>query len=132
MSPSIYVWIAIGSALGGVARYWASSWAAGRFGNGFPWDTLLVNVTGSFLIGFFASLTGPEGRVEVSPAARHFFMVGLCGGYTTFSAFSLQTLDLVREGELLRSGWNILLSVSLCLVAVGLGHAAASCFQEGE
>src|SRR5688500_15386156 len=127
-----YAWIAIGSALGGMARFWASGWVASRFGETFPWGTLLINVTGSFLIGFFATLTGTEGRLLVSPTTREFFMVGLCGGYTTFSAFSLQTLNLARGGELFKSGWNILLSVFLCLLAVWLGHAAAATLNQGE
>lgn len=127
-----YAWIAIGSALGGMARFWASGWVAGRFGETFPWGTLLINVTGSFLIGFFATLTGTEGRILVSPTAREFFMMGLCGGYTTFSSFSLQTLNLAREGEIFKAGWNILLSVFLCLLAVWLGHVAAAILNQGE
>jgi CrcB protein len=129
---SMYLWIALGSALGGVARFWASGWVAERFGETFPWGTLLVNVTGSFLIGFFATLTGTEGRLLVNPTFRQFFMMGLCGGYTTFSSFSLQTLNLSREGEFFRAGWNILLSVFLCLVAVWLGHLAAMLLNQSK
>lgn len=121
----LYVWIMLGSALGGGARYWFSGLAAHHFGETFPWGTLLVNVTGSFVIGIFATLTGPDGRLFVSTEARQFVMVGLCGGYTTFSSFSLQTLNLVREGEIGRAGANIGLSVLFCLLAVWLGHAAA-------
>ncbi|MGH6959694.1 MAG: CrcB family protein, partial [Dongiaceae bacterium] len=77
-----YLWIAVGSALGGVARYWFSGIVARHFGETFPWGTILVNVSGSFVIGFFATLTGPDGRLLVSPTARQFVMVGLCGGYT--------------------------------------------------
>ena len=120
-----YVWIAIGSALGGVARYWCSGVAARTIGETFPWGTLIVNVVGSFIIGFFATLTGPDGRVFVSSAARQFVMIGFCGGYTTFSSFSIQTLNLVQDGEWLQAGGNIVGSVVLCLIAVWAGYVAA-------
>jgi fluoride exporter len=121
----IYLWIAIGSALGGSARYFVSGVVAGLAGETFPWGTILINVTGSFVIGFFATITGPDGRLFVSTEVRQFVMVGLCGGYTTFSSFSLQTLNLAREGDMLRAGANIVLSVVLCLIAVWLGHIGA-------
>jgi CrcB protein len=121
-----YLWIMIGSALGGGARYWCSGLMANRIGETFPWGTLLVNVVGSFVIGFFAAVTGPDGRFLVGSTARQFVMVGICGGYTTFSSFSLQTLNLTRDGEWLRAGGNVGLSVVLCLLAVWLGHIAAS------
>jgi CrcB protein len=122
----LYVWIAIGSALGGVTRYWLSGFVAERIGETFPWGTIIVNVTGSFVIGFFGTLTGPDGRVLVSTAARQFVMIGICGGYTTFSSFSLQTLTLAQDGEYLWAAGNVLLSVVLCLVAVWLGHVCAA------
>ena len=103
----MYVWIMIGSALGGAARYWCSGFAANHFGETFPMGTLLVNVVGSFIIGFFATLTGPDGRLLVRTEMRQFVMVGLCGGYTTFSAFSLQTFDLIRNGAVTRAALNI-------------------------
>lgn len=121
-----YLWIAVGSALGGVARYACSGLIANSVGDTFPWGTLVVNVVGSFVIGFFNTLTGPDGRLLVGTTARQFVMVGVCGGYTTFSSFSLQTLALVREGELVRAIGNINASLLLCLVAVWLGHAAAA------
>jgi CrcB protein len=121
-----YVWIMIGSALGGAARYWCSGFVAERFGETFPWGTLLVNIFGSFVIGFFNTLTGPDGRLLVGSTARQFVMVGLCGGYTTFSSFSLQTLNLAREGEWLRAGGNVGFSVATCLFAVWLGHVLAA------
>jgi CrcB protein len=120
-----YLWIALGSALGGVARYGASVLVGDWFGQTFPWGTLLVNISGSFVIGFFATLTGPDGRLFVSQNTRLFVTVGLCGGYTTFSSFSLQTLNLVQEGEILRAGLNVGASVVLCLIAVWLGYVAA-------
>lgn len=121
-----YLWVALGSALGGMARFAASGLIAERIGEVFPWGTLAVNVTGSFVIGFFATLTGPDGRLLVGVGARQFVMVGLCGGYTTFSSFSLQTLNLARDGDWLRVAGNVTLSVVLCLVAVWLGHIAAA------
>jgi fluoride exporter len=122
----MYVWITVGSALGGAARYWCSGFAANHFGETFPMGTLLVNVIGSFIIGFFATLTGPDGRLLVGTEMRQFVMVGICGGYTTFSSFSLQTLNLIRDGEMKLASANIALSVVLCLVAVWLGYAAAA------
>lgn len=120
-----YLWVALGSALGGVARHWCSGVAARLWGESFPWGTIIVNVAGSFVIGLFATLTAPDGRVAASSEARLFVMVGLCGGYTTFSAFSLQSLVLARAGEWIGLGMNIGLSVVLCLAAVWAGHAIA-------
>ena len=121
-----YLWIAIGGALGTIARFWFSGFVAQRFGETFPMGTLLVNISGSFAIGFFATLTGPDGRVLAAPSFRQFFMIGVCGGYTTFSSFSLQTLNLANDGEWLYAGLNIVFSVVLCLMAVWLGHLAAT------
>jgi CrcB protein len=121
-----YIWIAIGSALGGVARYWCSGVAARLVGETFPWGTLVVNIVGSFIIGFFATLTGPDGRLYVGSTARQFVTIGICGGYTTFSSFSIQTLNLVQDGEWLRAGANIGLSVVCCLVAVWAGYLVAA------
>jgi CrcB protein len=123
---STYLWIALGGALGSVARYGCSSLAARWIGETFPWGTIIVNVVGSFVIGLFATLTGPDGRFIASPDARQFVMVGVCGGYTTFSSFSLQTLNLVRDGELAQAGGNIAVSVVACLAAVWLGAVAAA------
>lgn len=119
------IWVGLGSALGGMARYWCSGLAARLFGETFPWGTLLVNVIGSLIIGFFAAMTGPDGRWLVSGTARQFVMLGLLGGYTTFSSFSLQTLTLVEDGEWLRAAGNVSGSVVLCLTAVWIGHAVA-------
>ena len=121
-----YVWIGLGSALGGMGRYWCSGFVARNFGEFFPWGTIIVNVLGSLLIGFLATALGGDGRLLVAPDARAFLMIGLCGGYTTFSSFSLETLNLVRDGEWSWAGANVVLSVALCLLAVWLGHVGAS------
>jgi CrcB protein len=122
----VYLWIAIGSALGGMARFWCSGMAADLIGETFPWGTLIVNIVGSFVIGFFATLTGPDGRVFASSLARQFVMVGICGGYTTFSSFSLQTLNQINDGEWLRAGANVGASVILCLISVWAGQVLAA------
>lgn len=120
-----YVWVALGGALGSVARFWLNGLVSLQFDT-FPAGTLIINITGSFLIAFFGTLTDPDGRWLVSPNARIFFMTGVCGGYTTFSSFSLQTLTLARDGEWLYAGLNVLLSVALCLFAAWLGYMAAT------
>lgn len=124
-SIGAYTAIAIGSALGGMGRYWCSGILARLIGETFPWGTLIINIVGSFVIGFFGTLTGPDGRMLVGTTARQFVMVGICGGYTTFSSFSLQTLNLMNDGEWLHAGANIGLSVALCLIAVWAGHSLA-------
>jgi fluoride exporter len=121
-----YLWIMLGGAIGTGARFWCSGFAARTFGDTFPWGTLIVNVVGSFIIGLFVALTGPDGRMFVGTTARQFVTIGFCGGYTTFSSFSLQTLSLMNDGEWLGAGGNIILSVILCLVAVWAGHFAGS------
>jgi fluoride exporter len=128
MPFQLYLAVALGGALGTVARYFFSGVVANAFGQTFPWGTLIVNVTGSFVIGFFAALTGPDGRLLVSGTTRQFVMVGICGGYTTFSSFSLQTLNLINDGEWLYVGGNIVGSVTLCLFFVWLGAMAAGAF----
>ena len=121
-----YLWVSIGGAIGSAGRFWISGLVAARYGPTFPLGTLAVNVTGSFAIGLVAALTQPDGRFLVSPSFREFFMIGICGGYTTFSSFSLQTLTLAQEGEWWRAGLNALASFALCLVAVWLGFGSAS------
>lgn len=118
--------VILGSGIGGGLRYLLSGYVAQRFGESFPWGTLVINSLGSFAIGFFATLTGTEGRWLVPAAGRTFFMAGLCGGFTTFSSFSLQTLNLARDAEWLYAGLNILGSVALCLLFVWLGHLLAA------
>jgi CrcB protein len=119
----IYLWIAVGSALGGVARFWFSGVVARLIGETFPWGTLIVNVTGSFAIGVIAALTAPDARLFVGSTARLALMAGFCGGFTTFSSFSIQTLSLLSDGQYLYAGANIVLSVLLCLIAVWAGAA---------
>jgi len=116
-----YLVIAIGGALGSVLRFAFSGCVANPAGQAFL-GTMLVNVSGSFIIGLFASLTGSDGRWTASPMMRNFFMIGICGGYTTFSSFSLQTLELMQGKQWLQAGANTLFSVILCLVAVWLGY----------
>ncbi|MGR0186855.1 fluoride efflux transporter CrcB [Azospirillum aestuarii] len=125
-----YLWVALGGAIGSVLRFWCSGAIAGLFGQTFPWGTLVVNIAGSFVIGFTATLTGPDGRLFVPSDARSFVMVGVCGGYTTFSSFSLQTLNLTQDGEWLLAGGNVLLSVTLCMIAVWLGHVTAASLNQ--
>ena len=120
------LWVAVGGALGSVARYWASTLAVAAFGASFPWGTLIVNVLGSFIIGVVAAMAGPETRWSVPDDVRIFVMVGICGGFTTFSSFSLQTLGLIQEGEWGRAAANTVLSFALCMIAVWAGYAAAS------
>jgi CrcB protein len=130
MPFQMYLAVAAGGALGTVARYFLSGIVATAFGQTFPWGTLIINVTGSFIIGFFGTLTGPDGRILVSGTVRQFVMVGICGGYTTFSSFSLQTLNLANDGEWLHVGANILGSVVLCLIAVWLGAICAAALNQ--
>jgi len=126
----LYLLIAVGSALGGMARFWCSGVVANLIGETFPWGTLVVNIVGSFIIGFFATLTGPDGRIFASTAARQFVMVGFCGGYTTFSSFSLQTLNLLNDGEWLAAGLNAAFSFALCMTAVWAGFMLAATLNE--
>jgi len=121
-----YFAVMLGGAVGTALRLGLSNWFANRYGETFPWGTLVVNVTGCFVIGLVAALTGPDGIYLASPLTRQVVMIGVLGGYTTFSSFSLQTLSLFNGGEWLRAGWNVLLSVLFCLVAVWLGQLVAS------
>ncbi len=122
----IYFLVAIGGAIGSVLRYWLSALVANPVGQTFPWGTLTVNVTGSFIIVFFATLTAPDARLFIPGEWRQFFMVGICGGYTTFSSFSMQTLALAQSGEWLNAGLNIALSLLLCLTGAWLGAVSAA------
>jgi len=117
-----YMWVGIGSAFGGMARFWVSGVVATAVGQKFPWGTIVINITGSMVIGILYALTLPDGRLNTSRIlVLQLLMIGVCGGYTTFSSFSLQTLTLAREGQWLWAGGNILISVAACLIAVWLG-----------
>jgi len=126
-----YLWVALGGALGSVARFWVNGLVSDKFGATFPWGTLVINVVGSFIIGVIGALALPEGRLDPPSRvfATQFIMIGVCGGYTTFSSFSLQTLNLLREREFLYAGGNVMLSVGLCLIAVWLGWLLGSLFN---
>lgn len=116
--------VAAGGALGSLARYWVGALAL-PISRSLPWGTIIINVAGSFLISFFGALTTSNGRYPVPEVWRLFFMVGVCGGFTTFSSFSLQTLDLLRGGAWGRALVNVTASVILCLISVTAGFAAA-------
>jgi fluoride exporter len=125
LSLTALTWVAIGSALGGTARFFVSGLVSRRVGETFPWGTLVVNVTGAFAIGLIAAAATRKLSIHV-PEPWHFLVVGVLGTYTTVSSVSLQTLTLARDGEYLRAGGNLLLSVFLCLSAVALGFAAGN------
>jgi fluoride exporter len=122
----LYGFVVLGSVIGGCARYLVSVFLQIQLIPGFPWATLFINVTGSFVIGFYAALTGPDGRIFASTRQRQFVMTGICGGYTTFSAFSLETFQLVRTGHALTALSYVGTSVIGWLVAVWLGHMLAT------
>lgn len=122
---ALYLWIALGSGIGGATRFGLSEWMAQRFGETLPWGTIAVNVVGCFIIGFFATLTGPEGKFFADTTQRQFFMTGVLGGFTTFSSLSLQSLNLARDGQWPLAAANAVGSLIACLIAVWLGHLAA-------
>jgi CrcB protein len=124
-----YLAIMVGGAFGTALRFGLSNWFAIHYGETFPTGTIVVNVTGCFVIGLFAALTGPDGVYLASPLTRQVVMIGVLGGYTTFSSFSLQTLALMNGGEWMRATWNVLVSVIFCLVAVWLGQVVAAFFN---
>jgi CrcB protein len=121
-----YIAVVLGSLVGAVARFLVSVFSVSQFGDGFPWGTLFVNVTGSFAIGFYAALTGPDGRLFASPRQKLFVMVGICGGYTTFSAFSLETLRFVQSGKFQTALVYLIVSAFTWIASVWIGHALAA------
>lgn len=127
-----YVWIGLGGAIGSIGRAWLALAVARITGPQFPWGTILINIVGSFIIGFFGALTANDSRFAVPTDARAFVMVGICGGFTTFSSFSLQTLELARDGRVAQALGNIGLSVVLCLAAVAIGHYAAAAIPQTQ
>ena len=122
--------VALGGAIGSFGRY-ALALALAPISGSLPWGTVIINVAGSFTIGFFGTLTLSHGRYPVPENLRLFVLVGLCGGFTTYSSFSLQTLDLLRAGAINRALVNVGASVVLCLCAVALGHALAARLNGG-
>jgi fluoride exporter len=126
-----YLVIAFGGALGSMARFGLAGLVSAATGGTFPFGTMFVNVTGAMVIGFFLTLVGPNGRLLVSVHARQFVAVGICGGYTTFSTFSFETVSLMQDRQWLAAGANAVLSVVFCLIAVWLGFVAASALNRG-
>ena len=132
MMLNSYLLVTLGGGLGALARFALTGWIARRFGESFPLGTLVINVSGSFLIGFIATAAGEGGRYFLSVPARQFLMVGVLGGFTTFSAFSLQTLALALDGAWFSAALNAALSLVGCLFAVWLGHALALWLNAGR
>lgn len=130
MSFTTCLIVMLGGALGTLARYTISVLTS-PVSKSMPWGTMAINVTGCFVIGFFGTLTLSQGRYPLSENARLFVMTGLCGGYTTFSAFGLQTFDLARNGGPGRAAANAVLSVILCVAAVAVGHVIAAQLNTG-
>ncbi len=110
-----------GGFLGGMARFFLSGIVGGRVGETFPWGTLVVNVSGALVIGFATGWAQTSGGVFASEAIRAFLVVGICGGYTTVSSFSLQTMNLALGGESKRAFANVVASVGLCPISVWIG-----------
>jgi len=124
-----FVSVALGSVLGGMARYFVSGFVARRVGETFPWGTLIVNVSGAFLIGIFGGLAESDASTLASPDPWLFAVTGFLGCYTTVSSFSLQSLALARDGQSSRAGSYVVISVGLCLAAVTAGFTLASFFK---
>ena len=111
--------IASGGAIGALLRFWVSTWVYSRLGREFPWGTLVVNVAGSLLMGLLYILLVE--RLSLPPVWRAALLVGLLGAFTTFSTFSIETINLIEDGALLKALMNVLLSVVLCLFGTRLG-----------
>ncbi len=129
MPALTYFWIAAGGAIGSVARGYLTVAFLRVTGPGFPWGTVAINIAGSFVIGAFAALTAAGSRFGQPLDVRLFVMTGICGGFTTFSSFSLQTLELLRDGRVGAACANIAASVALCLAAVAAGHYAGAALR---
>jgi CrcB protein len=118
-----YLWIGLGAVVGASARYFVSGYAARVFSPAFPWGTLIINISGSLLLGFFLILTSE--RMLVDMRWRWLFAVGVCGSYTTFSSYAFETLALIEHGQWFLVGLNMVASNILCLAAVLAGAALA-------
>lgn len=116
----------LGGAIGSALRFLMATSIDRWTGVVFPWGTVLVNIVGCFVIGLVAGLTSSDSPLMVPPVVRTFIMIGILGGFTTFSSFSLQTITLMQDGEWLWAGGNVLISVIVCLVATAGGIALAS------
>ena len=129
-----YLVIGLGGALGSMLRFGLGTWidtTISKAGQIFPWGTIVVNITGCFIIGFVAAISAAgEGRIFLSPLTRSFITIGILGGYTTFSSFSLQTLTLAQDGQWGGAAANVLISVVLCLVGVWLGATFAGAMNQ--
>jgi CrcB protein len=128
-----YLVIGLGGALGSMVRFGLGSFIdtnVQKTGYVFPWGTIIVNVTGCFIIGFIFTISAGEGRLMLGSLTRQFIMIGILGGYTTFSSFSLQTLTLAQSGQWWGAVANVLLSVVLCLVGVWLGALLAGSLNQ--
>jgi CrcB protein len=115
--------IATGGAIGALLRYWTSLAVHSKLGAGFPYGTLTVNVIGSLLMGFLYIWF--VDRLAMGPAIRGFLFIGVLGAFTTFSTFSLETLNLIESGQLGKAVLNVVISVTVCITAAGLGVLAA-------
>jgi len=121
--------VALGGAIGSVLRYWFSIWLA-PISRDLPWSTIVVNIIGSFAIAFFGALTLASSRFELPEIWRIAFMVGICGGFTTFSSFSMQTVDLLRLDMPGRALMNVGISLVVCFAATALGYMAAQALNK--
>lgn len=123
MNHSVWLWVLIflGSALGGGMRHVASEWIGRKTGDGFPWGTMVVNVTGALGIGLFWSVWGANSGSETSVEVRAFVVAGFLGGYTTVSSYALASFLLFRRGDRLRGVLNLVGTFVLCLIAVAGG-----------
>jgi CrcB protein len=121
--------VAIGGAAGSLGRYWAGLLVERHWDGAFPLGTVLINIAGSLLIGFVASAATPQGSLPDSALLRLLLMTGVCGGFTTFSSFSLQTVLLLRAGDWMNAGLNVFLSVALCMAATMAGHLLAEAWR---
>jgi fluoride exporter len=121
--------VALGSMLGGMARYFISGLVARKVGETFPWGTLIINVSGAFLIGIFGALALDDASILAAPDPWLFAVTGFLGCYTTVSSFSLQSLSLARDGERGRAAFYVGISVVLCLTAVALGFNLVGLFR---